>query len=305
MPDVENPHGLKYVFQDSEQVNCILLGKTKNGKSTLMNVLRDPEYMPSEGDNTLFSSTKKPTRHATTVRCNTDNKIYQFNCIDTPGLRDVRSDEDEKQNDDRIIELIGEVIMQNFTTLSFIGLVFDIKGIESDDLVAFKALKAFLGSQLSAKTLLILTHCESKSDKELASYDNELRSSSLQELVSYCELGHVYVGALDASVVRRFGDIPELRKRMLDPVMRLRDTFLDKVLTLKEPANTPSYWLTYKTQLDEFRSKWAEEVRQKIEIQYKQTRVQFGSAEPHGSCLLTENPIGADQTLDEGGCSIL
>ncbi|CAF1012770.1 unnamed protein product [Didymodactylos carnosus] len=204
------------------QINCILLGKTDAGKTTLIETLKNPEYVNTQS--TLYTATNNVASQTITVASD-NNKLYEVKIVDTPGLNDVRNDIYNQYSNEEKLKLIRNHLFQ--TDYTFIGLVFDMKSIIQEDLASFRILREYLGETLTWKTLLIITHCENKRAEDLRQFDLQLQGENLGELVSFCKLGHVYTGALNSEVLRYSG----VREPMLENVMKLRKDLLAKVIS--------------------------------------------------------------------------
>ncbi|CAF1298839.1 unnamed protein product [Rotaria sordida] len=122
-----------------------------NGKTTLFKVLTDPEYVNPESK--IHSSPKTASYNTNSIHSQLDNRSYQLNIIDTPGLREIKNEKDKESNDTTIVDVIRQCLVGHIRKISCICLVFSTN-IHQDDLNAFETLKAFLGEEMSMRTMM-------------------------------------------------------------------------------------------------------------------------------------------------------
>ncbi len=133
----------------SIEINVLLVGKTKNGKSTLLRMLDNPRYINPEQK--IHSTTKEASYN--NFSFHEDEKSYNLNIIDTQGLHEIKNKTDQTYNDEQILKVIQECLMTSVRKLSCICLVFSTT-ILNDDLQVFAMLKNFLGDEMSERTML-------------------------------------------------------------------------------------------------------------------------------------------------------
>jgi len=129
------------------QRNVVFLGKSGVGKTTCFEVLKDPKYCTPRGHSLLASSVLE-TIYTPLVVHNSEGKSISLNCIDTPGLFEVRSTSDKpKRSNDDILESITNCIRGSVTNLSSVCIVFPFTNVlNQEDLHTLHAVQEFLGT---------------------------------------------------------------------------------------------------------------------------------------------------------------
>ena len=133
----------------------ILIGRTRSGKSTIANVLRDPLYIPP----TISVYSKTKTMEIV--------NIGSFEVVDLPGFFDRTSgaNRGEQLSNDDINKLL-DTYLQRATEVNLFGLVFSLTGgINAEDiesmLLVMKKYRKF-----SRNFALVITHCEHMNREE-------------------------------------------------------------------------------------------------------------------------------------------
>jgi hypothetical protein len=95
-------------------VNILFVGKTRSGKSTALNVLRDPNYIaplfliPAETRSPEISQFSVPTP---------SNKILMIHAVDTPGLFERAVDGETPRSNKVILDLISDCLNFEMTRI--------------------------------------------------------------------------------------------------------------------------------------------------------------------------------------------
>jgi GTPase SAR1 family protein len=79
------------------------------GKTTLFEVLKDPNYHTPSTYSFFASGPKEPQYHPLLVR-NQSGRAYSINVIDTPGLSEVRTSLHERRSNDQIVRIIQDCV---------------------------------------------------------------------------------------------------------------------------------------------------------------------------------------------------
>ena len=212
-------HG-KYRVTPADQRNIMLLGRTRTGKSTIKSLLVDPTVVPD--DMTLKSGTKDPLFESFHVR---DNQIV-LNIIDTPGLFEHSNNQVDIRDNETILRTIKICANREITKFHVICFCVAITaGINEQDIQSLKLLVDFLGKGISRNSCLIITRCESKTDKQRATMQSELLEDSyFKEIASFFQLGIFFSGSIDPddytqgndSIVDQFLTVSEYRTKLIE-----------------------------------------------------------------------------------------
>ncbi|CAF1633759.1 unnamed protein product [Didymodactylos carnosus] len=146
--------------------NILLLGRTRSGKTTMKNMLKDPRHI-SDGL-TLYSQTKYPTLNQIKI----DDHNMQLNIIDTPGLFDRQL----LKNKD-ILNLIDKFLSEEQISKKLHLICFCVSfesGINEDDIQSIKTFIDHFGFDIAKNSCFIVTRSESKSNEQREKLHDEI-----------------------------------------------------------------------------------------------------------------------------------
>jgi len=153
----------------NKQTVLILIGKSRNGKTTLLNVLQDPEHVPKSLS--LFSSTKSIE----------EKNMNGMIIIDTPGLCDINhtSSKEKRLTDNEILKQVSNKFQEYSDPKKYkivVLYIFSINGgILTQDKESLKKYHEILyKKQDNIKYSFVLSHCEN--------FDEEQRNELKQQL---------------------------------------------------------------------------------------------------------------------------
>ncbi|CAF1206556.1 unnamed protein product [Adineta ricciae] len=181
---------------DAETLNVLLIGRSQCGKSALVEALKNPRYCRT---NASVSITRQAKCHSMvmTTEDGQGKKHYQLNVIDSPGLKEVSWDKEHQRTDEELLALVQLCIEQNITTINCVCFVSIAGETHQLDIDIFEKLMDFLGPELSANTIMLLTHCEQYTDAKLKEFQDNIRDHKGSERAfRYCRLGLLYHGLL-------------------------------------------------------------------------------------------------------------
>ena len=138
---------------------------------------------------------------------------YTVNIIDTPGLREVRHDSNERRTDEQLLDLLRQQFDdKRLRYLNMIGFVSVMGKTYQNDIDTFKSLIDVLDPRFKSISALILTHCDQFSPERLDQLTREFKGHpKCSEIVKYCELGIHHHGTLDIDQLNTLkGDLHEL-----------------------------------------------------------------------------------------------
>ena len=174
----------------SEGQNILMIGKTRTGKSTLLEVLTD--QLTNDGIGSIFSETRESYLKTVTFRDITiDGKVAKINIHDSPGLFEVRKRGENSRNNKEILELICKDGMKffgqkNLKNINSVVLTFSYTaGINWQGIHSLWIVLPFLqrmGLSKDVKILFIITHAENFAERD--------RESIREELNQYPDVGN-------------------------------------------------------------------------------------------------------------------
>eukprot|EP01087_Luapelamoeba_hula_P011589 TRINITY_DN315_c0_g1_i2.p1 TRINITY_DN315_c0_g1~~TRINITY_DN315_c0_g1_i2.p1 ORF type:complete len:384 (+),score=87.92 TRINITY_DN315_c0_g1_i2:217-1368(+) len=178
--------------------NIILLGRTRAGKSTVLQTMKNPFIFARECK--LFSQTKDPKLYSFTMEWMSESDVpvnYNINVIDTPGLFEVRPGGEARRPDDEIKHLIAKCLEFEITRLHCLFFVCSFQGgVNSEDVAAINQLNAmFKGA--NKQFHLLVTRNEGKSGFRQKKLEADIRA--IPELQEFFANGVqvFFIGALD------------------------------------------------------------------------------------------------------------
>jgi len=138
---IYNNNEFKLIETDTR--NVLLVGRTRSGKSTTMEVLKDPCYIPKS--DTIFSETVDARFKSFSIQNETNQRTCDvtLNLIDTPGLFEVKDIESGGERTNEVIaQTIAKCLDNEITNIHVIMLFVTFEaGINPNDI---KAMEIFL-----------------------------------------------------------------------------------------------------------------------------------------------------------------
>ena len=267
-----------YQISQAKFINVLLVGRSHSGKSTLLETFMQPQQAVIERS---FSVTQEPKLHTFVITNQETKRSYTMNFIDTPGLREMRIDEDmQARGDEEIIKLISQFLSNELIKLNIVIYVAVAGKTHERDSEAFDQVRKFLGDEFAENSMLVLSHCETLPKKRIDQIIEEIkRFHGTKEIIDYCKLGVFPYGTLSEDeltlideeeptpeakldskikkVKERLTKIENMRKSILDVILKMADkgrpiTLLEGVIkhinqknqqTIKETLNKErDYW---------------------------------------------------------------
>eukprot|EP01084_Bolivina_argentea_P194628 333958_1 len=106
---------LEYELVKAEVRNIIFAGKSRSGKSTLIEVLKDVNHSPKEMD--ILAGTQAASLATFTMESKQQNKNLHFNIMDTPGLYERQLDPKNERTNEVILDIIKKCIDLEITKI--------------------------------------------------------------------------------------------------------------------------------------------------------------------------------------------
>lgn len=144
-------------------VNIVLVGRTRGGKSSFKEMLKDPRQPPKPM--TLYSETRDSTMSSFCVSIN--DQMFTLNIIDTPGLFEKVPHDGTVRTAQQILKTVSTLVCTEVTKIHVLLVVIQLhNGINDEDLKAVKLYRDFFGDKMSKNTALLVTHCEDVNEEQ-------------------------------------------------------------------------------------------------------------------------------------------
>ncbi|CAF4547397.1 unnamed protein product [Rotaria socialis] len=182
-----------HVMKKVNSKNIMIIGRTRSGKSTIKSMLLDPTKVPDEL--TLKSGTRDPNIESFYIK----DMDATLNIIDTPGLFERGTDENGIRDNHAILTTIETCANMEITSFNVICFCVAITvGINGEDVKAIELFVDFLGNEISSNSCLIVTHCESKTQRQLNLIKKELEEDKFfKKIAPFFKLGIFFSGSIN------------------------------------------------------------------------------------------------------------
>jgi len=228
-------HHNEFEFVETEVRNCLLCGRTRSGKTTTMNVLKDPCYSPVS--QSIFSETQNPKFSSFAINNRAETVVQKFtiNIIDSPGLFEVKDKNsvDKERTNEVIASTIAKCLENEITNIHCIIMFVTFEaGINRDDIDAMKLfLEMFGGSGVSVA--LCVTHADKHSDSWRKDILQQIHQhSDLSQLIEKENMQVYFMGCVHVKdkiysnadeLQEDFVNIYEMRKEMLQFIFSAKE----------------------------------------------------------------------------------
>jgi GTP-binding protein EngB required for normal cell division len=213
--------------------NVIILGRTRTGKSTFVEVLKDVTHEPPVP--TLFSETKDATFKSFSLKdddAQNVQKNYTINIVDTPGLFEVnRVSEGNERSNNFIKKCIKRCLENEIARIHCVLIFLTVNGgINAKDVEAIEIfLEDFSSSKVTA--CLCITHAEH--------FDSHRKKMVMEELLDYPrasglikqhDVKILFTGCVNpdfhpdgTSLTNAYKKVFRMRKKALDTIFKADD----------------------------------------------------------------------------------
>jgi len=167
-------------------VNVLLMGKTKNGKSTLLKTLISPRFRCAQS---FYSQTRNP--HIVKL-CGTfhNNESLQVTILDTPGLKEHLSEKTIQRADEVLFDLVIKCIFNGITSLNLICLVYRAGNMTPEDVQVLESIIDHFPESFKDITALIITHADHLSMAERKNHEDQVKNDqNLKKVMEFCGKG--------------------------------------------------------------------------------------------------------------------
>eukprot|EP01126_Amoeba_proteus_P036826 TRINITY_DN3764_c0_g2_i1.p1 TRINITY_DN3764_c0_g2~~TRINITY_DN3764_c0_g2_i1.p1 ORF type:complete len:526 (-),score=114.25 TRINITY_DN3764_c0_g2_i1:85-1662(-) len=185
----------RILLQMAVERNLILLGRIRSGKSTFLEVLKRPDHLADQMS--LYAETRDPKLHRFTVKYQETN--YNINVMDTPGLFEITSSEDQRRTNEQLKGIIKKCIEWEFTRIHLIVIAITVEtGVNKEDIEAITQFSEMFGD-VAKKIVLLITRSEGYSEKEkrdfISQFDDLPQLKTLKNVLDL-EGGILFSGCL-------------------------------------------------------------------------------------------------------------
>ena len=217
----------EYKMKKVEHINILIIGRTRTGKSTIKALLIDPTSIPD--DLTLKSGTRDPQFQAFHLQ----DKDVVINIIDTPGLFERSSQEIDIRDNKTIlntIKMCATMEITKFHAICFCAAL--TSGINVEDISSIRTLIDYFGKETSKNSCLIITHCESKDEKQRHKLQQELTEDVyFKKIAPFFKLGVLFSGSINRddynngneSVYNQYFTVVDYRAQLIQKFLSVKD----------------------------------------------------------------------------------
>lgn len=205
-----------YLLMESVVRNVLFVGKSRSGKTTTVQVLKDKSYIAP--DESIFAGTLQPELQSFSIH--RGGKYFNVNILDTPGLFERGRNMNETRDSEVLLGIITKVVDLEISRLHKIYFVIHVSaGLDQHDiesLLLFK--KQFEGANNLIR--MVFTRAESFSERRQANLKEQLKE--VPELAPLADT-MLFIGAIpedkrDQLTERERRNIVSMREKLLDDI---------------------------------------------------------------------------------------
>ena len=210
-----------FKFHNVETANILIVGSTGTGKTTFLNVLRNPRYV-SQYEIDSQTTEAQMAKNLFEV----DGNFHMIQVIDTPGFGDSSA---ASKTDFELEEMILKFIKQGVTELHMV-LVTVRYGIrlEKGQVDTIMNVLKFLGKDMRKNTSILCTFAEGTSLEERKEWVMKTKNSNVSHLLKYCR-GKVFFTGMQQKGT-------EMEKQVFVNRLRVDQTKIIKKALSSEPV---------------------------------------------------------------------
>jgi len=220
---IYNNNEFKLIETDTR--NVLLVGRTRSGKSTTMEVLKDPCYIPKS--DTIFSETVDARFKSFSIQNETNQRTCDvtLNLIDTPGLFEVKDIESGGERTNEVIaQTIAKCLDNEITNIHVIMLFVTFEaGINPNDIKAMEIFLDMFGGG-GVKICLCITHADNHDVKWQRTRKEELHKfEATKRLIETENMEILFMGCVGSThnihtedeLLKQYKKVYLMRRKML------------------------------------------------------------------------------------------
>eukprot|EP01084_Bolivina_argentea_P172447 298717_1 len=215
--------------------NIILVGKSRSGKSTIIEVLKNPKHNPE--DFKILRGTVKARINSFTLSNSRNKKRMHLNIMDTPGLFERSSTINTTRSNEIITKMVLKCVDMELTKIHHVYYVMSIQqGISAEDVEAFRIFaELFVG--MEDKISIILSFSQDKNPNK-----NQLIKDQFNEVpelrpIEKAVKGRIFfVGSAQnngyVDLEKLQNNVANQREKWIEHIMAQHDTYNVKNLQI-------------------------------------------------------------------------
>lgn len=223
----------RYPIEETEIRNCLIVGRSRTGKSTACGVLKNPVYEPA--GMSIFSDTREPKFQSFVLQDKARSKKYTLNIIDSPGVDEVKAMGTEARPDKAILDTIKYCVRNEVTKLHCLFLFVSFAtGINRADINAFKLFfDNFYHANL--KVAIVITRSESSDQTAKEHLVNELKQQEFfSRILAMSNVTVLFMGCVDQDTASK--PYIDLIKNLYIHVYQMRKQMLEFIFSAEQPV---------------------------------------------------------------------
>jgi GTP-binding protein EngB required for normal cell division len=274
-----------YDVEKVENRNLIIIGNSRSGKSTFVNLLESVNHTTSIE---VYRGTKEPITK--TLLISHGDKKMVVNVIDTPGLNE---ESDSKRSNFDIQRMISQFVKRDITKVAMILITVNgASGLNSLETASIKELIKFFGPKMMFNLGLLITHCENFTTEDEETWVSGFKSNNKTRFIQKtCKMGVFFTGAISDS---QYDNVP-VRDKFIVAQKKRNLKFIHSLVHSKSVPLINDIISGVKTMMDLTESSMIEDyqsVRLKEEI--KKNIISLESKRLKISTLLEESDVQQD-----------
>jgi small GTP-binding protein len=183
----------QYDVTDCKPYNILMIGDSRSGKSTFINLLKNINHVSKK---VLFSETSVCKTHNVWIKYKNNN--MSINIIDTPGVNEVG---DTSRTNETINHMITSFVKQDVTKIHLVLITINI--LDSDKVKSITEIIKLLGAKLSKNMVLLVTHSEGRDSEEEQKWIEQFnKTKAFSFIKTACKAGFLFTGAIDEVVYK-------------------------------------------------------------------------------------------------------
>eukprot|EP00485_Elphidium_margaritaceum_P020953 CAMPEP_0202715504 /NCGR_PEP_ID=MMETSP1385-20130828/90815_1 /ASSEMBLY_ACC=CAM_ASM_000861 /TAXON_ID=933848 /ORGANISM="Elphidium margaritaceum" /LENGTH=307 /DNA_ID=CAMNT_0049376785 /DNA_START=1 /DNA_END=921 /DNA_ORIENTATION=+ len=230
-----NSQSCDYELVQADNRNIIFVGRSRAGKSTAINVLKDKDFDPGLFD--ILRGTRDATVQSFTMKSKAAGNNLHFNIMDTPGLFE-RAEKDDRRTNEVILDVIKKCIDMEITKLHHVYFVMSaLRGLAEEDLKAFDLFsELFLG--MEQKISVILSFAQEITEEDYDHYIDQFKNKvpELRRMYEKIDGRIFFLGAAKKSKMANMSmlreNVHKQRAVLFEHIIQQKQTYNVKQLKL-------------------------------------------------------------------------